>query len=248
MKKYVVAVVAVATAIGAARVLAAQGTTGTAQSTAGSAQTGGAQTPATEPARPAIATGKSTILQKVIVKVNGEIFAQSELEFRQIQTLRDQNRQVRKGGGPLDRSRTAVGAGGNHAGHSGRRGGRTARGAARPRDAGHEVQRRAVQQVARGAEEGEQARRQDLSRSAQAGRHDDGGPARQHGARVAGAGRAAARVDEEHDADRRGSAAVLQHASERVHETLDRHVAGNHNHGARRQVRRRSGDVQRVLG
>ncbi len=29
--------------------------------------------------------------------MNGEIFTQSELEFRQIQTLRDQNRQVRKG-------------------------------------------------------------------------------------------------------------------------------------------------------
>ena len=36
------------------------------------------------------------IIQKVIVKVNGEIFTQTELEFRQIQVLRDQNRQVRQ--------------------------------------------------------------------------------------------------------------------------------------------------------
>jgi peptidyl-prolyl cis-trans isomerase SurA len=39
---------------------------------------------------------QSTIVQKIIVKVNGEIFTQSELEFQQIQTLRDQNRAVRK--------------------------------------------------------------------------------------------------------------------------------------------------------
>jgi peptidyl-prolyl cis-trans isomerase SurA len=41
-----------------------------------------------------IAAQQSTIIQKVIVKVNGEIFTQTELEFRQIQALRDQNRQV----------------------------------------------------------------------------------------------------------------------------------------------------------
>ena len=39
---------------------------------------------------------KSTIIQKIIVKVNGEIFTQTELEFRQIQALRDQNQAVRK--------------------------------------------------------------------------------------------------------------------------------------------------------
>ena len=39
---------------------------------------------------------ESTIIQKIIVKVNGEIFTQSELEFQQIQALRDQQRQVRK--------------------------------------------------------------------------------------------------------------------------------------------------------
>jgi peptidyl-prolyl cis-trans isomerase SurA len=39
---------------------------------------------------------QSTIIQKIIVKVNGEIFTQSELEFQQIQTLRDQNHPIRK--------------------------------------------------------------------------------------------------------------------------------------------------------
>jgi parvulin-like peptidyl-prolyl isomerase len=39
---------------------------------------------------------KGEIIQKVIVKVNGEIFTQSELEFRQIQALRDQQKQVTK--------------------------------------------------------------------------------------------------------------------------------------------------------
>lgn len=41
------------------------------------------------------AQGTSTIIQKIIVKVNGEIFTQADLELRQIQALRDQNRQVR---------------------------------------------------------------------------------------------------------------------------------------------------------
>ena len=37
---------------------------------------------------------KSTIIQKIIVKVNGEIFTQTELEFQQIQKLKEQNRAV----------------------------------------------------------------------------------------------------------------------------------------------------------
>jgi peptidyl-prolyl cis-trans isomerase SurA len=41
------------------------------------------------------AQGTGTIIQKIIVKVNGEIFTQADLEMRQIQALRDQNRQVR---------------------------------------------------------------------------------------------------------------------------------------------------------
>jgi len=37
---------------------------------------------------------KSEIIQKIIVKVNGEVFTQSELEFRQIQVLKEQNKNV----------------------------------------------------------------------------------------------------------------------------------------------------------
>ncbi len=39
-------------------------------------------------------TAQSTIIQKIIVKVNGEIFTQTELEFQQIQKLKEQNRSV----------------------------------------------------------------------------------------------------------------------------------------------------------
>lgn len=46
------------------------------------------------PATPAPAQGKSLILEKVIVKVNGEIFTQSELERVQIDALREQNAKV----------------------------------------------------------------------------------------------------------------------------------------------------------
>src|SRR5262245_9569341 len=42
-----------------------------------------------------LAQGKSSIIQKVIVKVNGEIFTLTDLTQRQIQVLRDRNRQVR---------------------------------------------------------------------------------------------------------------------------------------------------------
>jgi peptidyl-prolyl cis-trans isomerase SurA len=50
-----------------------------------------AQNPAPAPAP------KSTIIQKVIVKVNGEIFTQTELEFEQIQALKQQNQAVQNG-------------------------------------------------------------------------------------------------------------------------------------------------------
>ena len=43
------------------------------------------------------AAPKSTIIQKVIVKVNGEIFTQTELEFEQIQALKQQNQAVQNG-------------------------------------------------------------------------------------------------------------------------------------------------------
>jgi peptidyl-prolyl cis-trans isomerase SurA len=41
------------------------------------------------------AAQQGVILQKVIVRVNGEIFTQSDLEYQQILALRNQNRQVR---------------------------------------------------------------------------------------------------------------------------------------------------------
>ena len=40
------------------------------------------------------AQGKSTIVEKIIVKVNGEILTQSELERLQVNALKDQNRPV----------------------------------------------------------------------------------------------------------------------------------------------------------
>ena len=42
-----------------------------------------------------LAQGKSAIIQKVLVKVNGEIFTLTDLTQRQIQVLRDRNKQVR---------------------------------------------------------------------------------------------------------------------------------------------------------
>lgn len=53
-------------------------------------------TPAASPKPTPSTQPTSTIIQKVIVKVNGEIFALSDLEYRQIQALRDQQRMVRK--------------------------------------------------------------------------------------------------------------------------------------------------------
>ncbi len=49
--------------------------------------------------------GKSTVIQRIIVKVNGEIFTQTDLEARQVDELRDQNRQVRS---PEDLQNDAV--------------------------------------------------------------------------------------------------------------------------------------------
>jgi peptidyl-prolyl cis-trans isomerase SurA len=48
---------------------------------------------------------KSVIIQRVIVKVNGEIFTQTDLEQRQIETLRDRNQQAAT---PLDLQNEAV--------------------------------------------------------------------------------------------------------------------------------------------
>jgi peptidyl-prolyl cis-trans isomerase SurA len=51
-----------------------------------------AQTPAPPPVPP---QAKGTIIQRIIVKVNGEIFTQTDLEARQVDILKDQNRQVK---------------------------------------------------------------------------------------------------------------------------------------------------------
>lgn len=52
-----------------------------------------AQTPAPPaPQSPAGPTGPGTIIQQIIVKVNGDIFTKTDLEARQIQALRDKNR------------------------------------------------------------------------------------------------------------------------------------------------------------
>jgi peptidyl-prolyl cis-trans isomerase SurA len=61
-----------------------------------------AQSPTTPPAQAtptptaAPTQGRSEIIQKIIVKVNGEILTQTELEQRQIQALRDENKLVQK--------------------------------------------------------------------------------------------------------------------------------------------------------
>ena len=94
MKYSLVIVTALAVCV-AAGPIGAQGTGTAAQG----AQSTAAPAPTASPKPAAVALGKSTIIQKVIVKVNGEIFTQTELEFRQIQALRDQQRIVRT---PLD--------------------------------------------------------------------------------------------------------------------------------------------------
>jgi parvulin-like peptidyl-prolyl isomerase len=81
MKKQFVAIAALAVASVS---LSAQGTT--------TPQT----SPQPTPTPTATMAPKGEILQKIIVKVNGEIFTQSELVFRQIQELREQQRMVRQ--------------------------------------------------------------------------------------------------------------------------------------------------------
>ncbi len=67
----------------------------------------GAQAPPAQPPAPQApaAAAKGTILQRIIVKVNGEIFTQTDLEARQVDALRDQNKQVRN---PQDLQNDAV--------------------------------------------------------------------------------------------------------------------------------------------
>lgn len=84
-----VTALAVSAAMGS---LAAQGAATQTQGSAAQATPTPQATPSASPApKP---QPKSEIIQKVIVRVNGEIFTQSELEFRQIQALRDQQRAV----------------------------------------------------------------------------------------------------------------------------------------------------------
>jgi hypothetical protein len=94
----------------AAATLAAQGTAAT--------QTP-PQTPTPTPAAASTPAPKSAIVQRIVVKVNGEIFTQSELEFGGFrhfgsEPAREARRRSEVG------SRIAGGAGGNHAGHPGR--------------------------------------------------------------------------------------------------------------------------------
>jgi peptidyl-prolyl cis-trans isomerase SurA len=88
MKKFCVAFVAAMAASVALGPLSAQSAT----NPQGTMPT---PTPTPSPAPPSAIAPKGEIIQKVIVKVNGEIFTQSELEFRQIQALRDQQKNVR---------------------------------------------------------------------------------------------------------------------------------------------------------
>lgn len=61
--------------------------------------------PATPPPAAPAAQSKGTIIQRIIVKVNGEIFTQTDLEARQVEALREQNRQVKN---PQDLQNDAV--------------------------------------------------------------------------------------------------------------------------------------------
>lgn len=65
----------------------------------------GAQTPTPPPATAPAAQSKGAIIQRIIVKVNGEIFTQTDLETRQVEALRDQNKQVKT---PQDLQNDAV--------------------------------------------------------------------------------------------------------------------------------------------
>jgi peptidyl-prolyl cis-trans isomerase SurA len=64
----------------------------------------GAQTPTQAPAATAPAN-KGAIIQRIIVKVNGEIFTQTDLETRQVEALKEQKTQVRN---PQDLQNDAV--------------------------------------------------------------------------------------------------------------------------------------------
>ena len=64
-----------------------------------------AQTPTSPPAAPPPARNKGAIIQRIIVKVNGEIFTQTDLETRQVEALREQKTQVRN---PQDLQNDAV--------------------------------------------------------------------------------------------------------------------------------------------
>lgn len=64
--------------------LAMSGTTG--------AQGGGAPAEPPSPAAPSGQTGQSTIIQRVLIKVNGEVFTQKDLEEKQIEALQQQNK------------------------------------------------------------------------------------------------------------------------------------------------------------
>jgi peptidyl-prolyl cis-trans isomerase SurA len=57
------------------------------------------------PATAPVAQNKGAIIQRIIVKVNGEIFTQTDLEARQVEALQDQNRQVKS---PQDLQNDAV--------------------------------------------------------------------------------------------------------------------------------------------
>jgi peptidyl-prolyl cis-trans isomerase SurA len=52
------------------------------------------QTPAAPQAPAPQASAKGTVIQRIIVKVNGEIFTQTDLESRQVDALKEQNKQV----------------------------------------------------------------------------------------------------------------------------------------------------------
>jgi len=94
MKNSFVIVTALAVSV-AAGPLRAQGTATTGQA-GQSGQAAQVAPPEPLPKPAATATPKSEIIQKVIVKVNGEIFTQTDLVARQIAALRDQQRAVRK--------------------------------------------------------------------------------------------------------------------------------------------------------
>jgi peptidyl-prolyl cis-trans isomerase SurA len=64
-----------------------------------------AQTPTPPPAAPPAPQAKGTIIQRIIVKVNGEIFTQTDLEARQVEALQSQNKQVKN---PQDLQNDAV--------------------------------------------------------------------------------------------------------------------------------------------